>query len=69
MSASRGSLIGAITMLKGEGRSLRLFEESEVNGEANILAENEFADPEQVGEGLAERLVNGVRDLVGNVAE
>ena len=69
VSASRGSLIGAITMLKGEGRSLRLFEQSEVNGEANILAENEFADPEQVGEGLAERLVNGVRDLVGNVAE
>lgn len=65
--ATGGSLIGAITALKDEGRSLRLFEEAEVNGEANILAENEFADPEEVGGGLAERLVHGVRDLFGNI--
>ncbi|RIJ32143.1 phospholipase D-like domain-containing protein [Henriciella algicola] len=69
LEASGGSLIGAITALKGDGRSLRLFEEAEVNGEANILAENEFADPEEVGDGLAERLVNGIRDLVGNASE
>ena len=69
LTASRGSLIGAITALKGDGRSLRLFEEADINGEANILAENEFADPEEVGDGLAERLVHGVRDLVGNASE
>ena len=69
LEASGGSLISAITALKGDGRSLRLFEEADVNGEANILAENEFADPEEVGDGLAERLVNGVRDLVGNASE
>ncbi len=62
-----GSFIKAIETLRGEGRSLRRFRDHKVEEEDNILAENEFADPEQVGEGLAERLVHGVRDLVGNI--
>lgn len=63
----RGSFIRAIETLRGGGRSLRRFRDHKVEDEENLLAENEFADPEEVGEGLAERLLHGVRDLVGNI--
>ncbi|MEM5515337.1 phospholipase D-like domain-containing protein [Henriciella sp. AS95] len=62
-----GSLVAAIRALMGAGRSLQLFERDEVEGESSPLAENEFADPEEVGNGLAERLVHGVSDLIGNL--
>ncbi len=61
------SLISAIEGLRGDGRSLRPFTRGEVKEDANILAENELADPEAVGDGLADRLMDGIRDLVGRV--
>ncbi|MGB3627757.1 MAG: phospholipase D-like domain-containing protein [Henriciella sp.] len=62
-----GSLVGAIRDLMGPGRSLQCFDRSDVESETSPLAENEFADPEAVGNSLAERLIHGVRDLVGNL--
>ena len=69
VAGADGSLVGAIRDLSGPGRSLQLFERSKIGGEDSPLAENEFADPEEVGDGLAKRLVHGVRDLVGNLGD
>ena len=69
LDEAEGRLVGAIRALSGPGRSLRLFERGDVDEETSVLAENEFADPEDVGDGLAERLVNGVRDLLGNLGD
>jgi phosphatidylserine/phosphatidylglycerophosphate/cardiolipin synthase-like enzyme len=63
VASSGGSFKRAIETLCGPGRSLKIFDDTKVNGEANMLAENEFADPEEVGDGLAERLIHGVKDL------
>ncbi len=57
------SLIAAIEALRGDGRSLRPFTRKEISEDESVLAENEFCDPEDAADGLAERLVEGVRDL------
>ncbi|WP_233356157.1 phospholipase D-like domain-containing protein [Henriciella aquimarina] len=64
--AQEGGLIAMIEALRGDGRSLRPFTRNGVNGDASVLAENEFADPEAVGDGLADRLAGGLHDLLEN---
>lgn len=62
-----GSLIATIERHRDEGRSLRPFTRGEVREDRSILSENEFADPEEVEDGLLDRLGNGVRDLIRKV--
>ena len=57
-------LIGAIEALRGEGRSLRPFTRPHVEEDDSFLAENAFADPEEVAEGGLERAIEGILDLV-----
>ncbi len=61
-------LIGAIESLRGAGRSLRPFTRPEISDDDSLLSENAFADPEAVEGGLARRLADGVRDLIGEAA-
>jgi phospholipase D1/2 len=47
-----GSFLTAIESLRGEGRTLRQFTESTVDGEASPLAENDLMDPDHVPRSL-----------------
>jgi phospholipase D1/2 len=47
-----GSFLKAIDALIGEGRTLRRFTESTVDGEASLLAENDLMDPDHVPRSL-----------------
>jgi phosphatidylserine/phosphatidylglycerophosphate/cardiolipin synthase-like enzyme len=47
-----GSFLGAIESLRGQGRTLRQFTESTVDGEASPLAENDLMDPDHVPRSL-----------------
>jgi phosphatidylserine/phosphatidylglycerophosphate/cardiolipin synthase-like enzyme len=47
-----GSFLAAIEALRGEGRTLREFTESTVDGEASPLAENDLMDPDHVPRSL-----------------
>ena len=58
------SFIAMIEALRGPGRSLRPFTREKVDCDDSVLAENEFADPEAVGNGLIDRLSGGMRDLL-----
>ncbi len=62
-----GSLIATIERHRGSGRSLRPFTRRETSEDRSILSENEFADPEEVEDGLLERLADGVRDLFSEI--
>ena len=63
--ARHAGLVAAIESLRREeGRSLRPFTRGEVAEDTSILAENEFADPEEASEGLLDRMAAGVRDLL-----
>ena len=62
---SERGLIGAIEFLRGAGRTLRPFTRPEISDDDSLLAENAFADPEAVEGGLARRLADGIRDLIG----
>lgn len=62
--AKAGSFIAMIEALRGPGRSLRPFTREKVDCDDSVLAENEFADPEAVGNGLIDRLSGGMRDLL-----
>ena len=64
-----GGLIAAIEALRGDGRSLRRFTNGDLSEDDSILAENEFTDPEDVGDGLAARLSQGVKDIVEEATE
>lgn len=46
----RGSLIGMIEALRGEGKTLRPYELPEINGLEEVIADNELLDPEGVEE-------------------
>ena len=59
-----GSLKAAIERLRDDRRSLRPFSNGSLKEDESVLAENELADPESVGRGLAGRLSEGVRELV-----
>ncbi len=63
--AGEHGLIGAIERLAGPGKSLRAFDRAEVSDDDSVIAENEFADPEGVEGGLASRLAEGLRDMLG----
>lgn len=47
-----GKFLTAIEALRGEGRTLRQFSESTVDGEASPLAENDLMDPDHVPRSL-----------------
>lgn len=58
--AQTGSLIATIEALRGEGRSLRPFTREVIEDDDSILAENEFADPEEAEEGILDFLGKAV---------
>ncbi|HEX8419420.1 MAG TPA: phospholipase D-like domain-containing protein, partial [Sphingomonas sp.] len=56
--AAQGSLIGAVELLRGDGRSLRPYEPKDLAGIEKWLADNEVLDPEgpeEMFEGLSKR--------------
>lgn len=59
-----GGLVGAIESLRGDGKTLSPFTREKISDEDSVLAENEFADPEGLEGGLAERLRAGVQSLL-----
>lgn len=56
-------LVGAVDALRGEGKTLVVFDRGEISDDDSVLSENDLADPETVGDGLLERFADGVRDL------
>jgi phosphatidylserine/phosphatidylglycerophosphate/cardiolipin synthase-like enzyme len=62
--ARRGSFLQAVEELRGHGRTLRVFTEETVAGEANPLAENDLMDPDRVPPSLTrsvQRFFTGLR--------
>ncbi|OJZ75239.1 phospholipase [Mycobacterium paraffinicum] len=60
----RGSVLGAVEALRGEGKTLRPFTEGTVADEAGPLAENELMDPDHVPRSLTrsvQRFITGLR--------
>lgn len=62
-AVAEDGLIGAIDRLRGSGKTLMVFDRSEVSDDDSVLSENELADPEDVEDGLLERLTDGIRNL------
>jgi phospholipase D1/2 len=65
-SSLRGcpSVLAAVEELRGEGKTLRLFTEETVSGEASPLAENDLMDPDHVPRSLTrsvQRFIEGLR--------
>ncbi|MDO3637882.1 phospholipase D-like domain-containing protein [Mycolicibacterium arseniciresistens] len=62
--ARRGSFLQAVEELRGHGRTLRVFTEETVAGEAGPLAENDLMDPDRVPASLTrsvQRFLTGLR--------
>lgn len=62
------SLLRAIEKLRGNGRTLRRFDRSDVAGDDSALAENELLDPEQRSAGAFRRLSGGFRELAAGLS-